>query len=29
MKPILSVTLAAMLAIAGMVFLWRRRSKPQ
>ena len=29
MKPILSVTLAAMLAIAGMVFLWRRRSKTE
>ena len=29
MKHNPSITLAAMLAIAGMVFLWRRRSKLQ
>ncbi len=29
MKHTLSATLAAMLAIAGMVFLWRRRSKTE
>lgn len=29
MKHTLSATLAAMLAIAGMVFLWRGRSKTE
>ncbi len=29
MKHILSATLAAMLTIAGMVFLWRRRTKTE
>ncbi len=29
MKHTLSATLTAMLAIAGMVFLWRRRSKTE
>ncbi len=29
MKHTLSAALAAMLAIAGMVFLWKRRPKPQ
>lgn len=29
MKHTLSAALAAMLAIAGMVFLWRRRSKTE
>lgn len=29
MKHTHSIILAAMLALAGMVFLWRRRSKPQ
>ena len=29
MKHTLGATLAAMLAIAGMVFLWRRRSKTE
>jgi|GluameStandDraft_1065615.scaffolds.fasta_scaffold12054_5 MYXO-CTERM domain-containing protein len=29
MKHTLSATLAAMLAIVGMVFLWRRRSKTE
>ena len=29
MKHTLSATLAAMPAIAGMVFLWRRRSKTE
>lgn len=29
MKRTPGITLAAMLAIAGMVFLWRRRTKTQ
>ena len=29
MKHTHGITLAAMLAFAGMVFLWRRRLKPQ
>lgn len=29
MKHTQGVVLAAMLAIAGMVFLWKRRPKPQ
>lgn len=29
MKHTHGITLAAMLAVAGMVFLWRRRPKPQ
>lgn len=29
MKHTRSITLAAMLAFAGMVFLWKRRFKPE